>query len=138
MNFRTRLNASAPLYFHVTPFVDILLVLLAFFVLTWSVRQNEADINIALPEARNGVPQQQAPSRIILNIGADGTVNVNQKILSPPDLQRLLETLVAQNPKQVVVIRADQAAPYRDVIRVLDTCRGAKISNLGFASLPKE
>lgn len=136
MNFRARLPSSSPLYFHVTPFVDILLVLLAFFVLTWSIRTTEADIKVALPEAKNAQPETQAASRVIVNIREDGSVTVNQRTLSDEELHTLLEALAGSNARQLVVIRADEATDYRNVLRVLDICRGSKIVNIGFAASP--
>jgi len=138
MNFRGRSADSTPLTFHVTPFVDILLVLIAFFVLTWSLRQAESDINISLPKAEHGEPERTNATQVIVNIRADGEVVINQRVLDEEDFKSLLATLVEQNPNQLVVIRADQDTDYDDVLRVLDLARGQNVANIGFAALPEE
>lgn len=138
MNFRGRSADNTPLAFHVTPFVDILLVLIAFFVLTWSLRQAESDINISLPKAEHGEPERTAATQVIVNIRADGAIVVNQRELAVADFENLLATLVQSNPNQLVVIRADQKTDYDDVLRVLDLARGQNVANIGFAALPEE
>jgi len=138
MNFRGKAADSTPLVFHVTPFVDILLVLIAFFVLTWSIRQAESDINISLPKAQHGEPERTNATQVIVNIRADGQIVVNQRQLAEEDFKGLLATLVEQNPNQLVVIRADQATGYQDILRVLDLARGQNVANIGFAALPEE
>ncbi|MEO8206462.1 MAG: biopolymer transporter ExbD [Chthoniobacterales bacterium] len=138
MNFRSKSNETRPLHFHVTPFVDILLVLLAFFILTWSMRQTESDLQLTLPNAQNAKPEKAVTTQVIINIRKNGDILVNQRTLSPDALKELLAGIVEQNPKQVVTLRADQEANYKDVLQVLDICRGVKVTNIGFAALSAE
>lgn len=138
MNFRSKAQESRPLYFHVTPFVDILLVLLAFFILTWSIRLTESDLQLTLPKVQNGQPEHASATQVIVNVRKNGDIIINQRKLSPDDLKALLAGLVEQNPQQLVTIRADQEANYQNVLQVLDLCRGAKVSNIGFAALQPE
>ncbi|MEO6846187.1 MAG: biopolymer transporter ExbD [Chthoniobacterales bacterium] len=135
MNFRSK-NETKSLHFHVTPFVDILLVLLAFFILTWSVHQNESDLQLTLPKAQNAQPLKSALTQVIVNIHKGGEVIINQRTLNADALKALLSGLAEQNPHQLITIRADQDTDYKNVYQVLDICRGAKITNIGFAALP--
>ncbi|MEO6054117.1 MAG: biopolymer transporter ExbD [Chthoniobacterales bacterium] len=135
MNFRSKGHEYRPLHFHVTPFVDILLVLLAFFILTWSMRQNESDLQLKLPEAQNARPEKAVTTQVIVNIRKGGDIIINQRTLTTDDLKTLLSGLVEQNPKQLVTIRADQNTDYKNVLQVLDICRGAKVTNIGFAAM---
>lgn len=129
---------TSTLHFHVTPFVDILLVLIAFFVLTWSTRQAESDLEISLPEAKHGTPEKSIASQVIINIRKNGEIVVNQRTLTPDDLSNLLQGLVEQNPRQLVVIRADALVDYRNILSVLDICRGARVANIAFSALSQE
>jgi biopolymer transport protein ExbD len=139
MNFRRRLNENqAPLYFNVTSFVDILLVLLAFFLLSWSAMQNESDIGIKLPTASSGTPPQNIPVEVFVNVKADGSVQVNQRSLNDPQLQSLLQGLIKIDPQQLVIVRADRNAPYATVLHVLDLCRGAGVTDVGFSAIPQQ
>jgi len=129
MNFRKR--ASAPvLGFQIAPMVDILLVLLVFFIVTWNISLEEKDLEINLPSAANAEEQQSFVNQVVLNLRADGTVILNRKPLSREELSEKLNTLANLFPDQAVIIRGDANVPYREVVSILDLCREAKIWNI--------
>lgn len=124
--------------FPMAPMIDVVFLLLCFFITTQIFSQWESEINITLPTARTGETPQRLPGEIIINIQLDGTTSVNQRLLTRPELGALLNELAGLYPGQPVLIRADKQAAYEYVVRVLDLCRQADIWNIAFAtSMPE-
>jgi biopolymer transport protein ExbD len=135
MKFRNVQAGGAPLYFNVTSFVDILMVLVIFMLVSWSTARIESDVGINLPASSSSAPRNPAPAPVIINVRVDGSMAVNQKPISDEDLIQMLGRLVKLQPAQVAVVRADRAVAYERVLKVLDYCREAGITQVGFSAL---
>lgn len=133
MNFRRRSRPEPP-GFQLAPMIDIVFLLLCFFVASQLFAQWESEIDLQLPTAKTARTPQRLPGEIILNVRADGTVVVSGRTLDAEALDRLLAQLVEAYPGQPVVIRADRSTPYQHVISVIDACRRAEIWNIAFAT----
>lgn len=133
MNFRAKYKPE-PIGFQVVPMIDILFLLLIFFVTSQIYTQWEAEIDVKLPTASTAEIEQRLPGEIILNLLMDGTVIVNGRRLDETELAALLKRLVELFPGQPVLIRADKQTAYEHVIKVLDQCRQADIWNISFAA----
>ncbi len=133
MNFRSR-NASQHPGIQLAPLVDVLLLLLIFFLLTWNAARNENELDVKIPKA-SAAQEKSAPiGDVIVNVKADGSVVVNRRSLSDSDLTTLLKGLVALNPDQAVVIRGDEAGAYKHIVNVLNVCSLAGVTNVAFAT----
>jgi biopolymer transport protein ExbD len=133
MNFRGRTAPQHP-GIQLAPLVDVLLLLLIFFLLTWNAARNENELDIKVPQA-SAAKEKSAPiGDVIVNVKADGNVVVNRRTLSGPDLTSLLEGLVKLNPEQAVVIRGDEAGAYKNIVGVLNICSQAGVTNVAFAT----
>ena len=137
MNFRGK-HKPEPMGFQIAPMIDVVFLLLCFFVTSQVFTQWESEIDIALPTARTAEFNRRLPGEIILNIRTSGEVTVSGRSLSQTELAALLDRLVKLFPGQPVLIRADRETPYAHVIRVLDLCRKSEIWNISFATLPGE
>ena len=137
MRFRDKRGSQEP-GFQIAPMIDVIFLLLCFFVTSQVFSQWETEINIKLPTAETGDPPERLPGEIIINILADGETLVNQRVLDEPGLSALLQDLSAIYPGQPVLLRADKTAAYEHVIRVLDQCRLADIWNIAFATIETE
>jgi len=135
MKFQTGQVSAAPLYFNVTSFVDILMVLVIFMLVAWSTARIESDVGIQLPTSSSSAPRNPAPAPVIVNVRADGGMSVNQREISDEELIQMLGKLAQLQPGQVAVVRADRHVPYERVLKVLDYCREAGISQVGFSAL---
>jgi biopolymer transport protein ExbD len=133
MNLRSR----APLHhpgIQLAPLVDVLLLLLIFFLLTWNAARNENELDVKVPKA-SAAREKSAPiGDVIVNVKADGNVVVNRRTLSGAELTDLLKGLVQLNSEQAVVIRGDEAGAYKNIIGVLNICTQAGITNVAFAT----
>ena len=137
MNFRGKYKPD-PVGFQIIPMIDILFLLLIFFVASQIYTQWEAEVDITLPTAKTAQIAQRLPGEIILNVMRDGQVVVNGKRFDGPGLTELLRRVVQYFPNQPVLIRADRNTAYFHIIDVLDTCRRCEIWNISFATITAE
>jgi biopolymer transport protein ExbD len=118
-------NGGAISAINVTPFVDVVLVLLVILMVT-STSLVKASIGVDLPRAASA---SEAVDRTLnLVIEADGDLILDGEVV---DEQRLLETVkaaIAQEPEVRAVISADRNAPYSAVIRGIDLAKAAGLS----------
>src|SRR5215472_4499982 len=133
MNLRGR----APLHhpgIQLAPLVDVLLLLLIFFLLTWNAARNENELDVKVPKATAAREKSAPIGDVVVNVKADGNVVVNRRPLNSSELTELLKGLVQLNPEQAVVIRGDETGAYKNIISVLNTCTEAGITNVAFAT----
>lgn len=135
MNFQKKTLVPANPGVPLTPMIDVVFLLLCFFVTSQIFAQWETEIDIALPTAATGGMPQRLPGEVIINVLADGTAVVNGQSLGDRELRAMMDRLVRLFPGQPVLLRADKATAYEHVVRVLDTCRQADIWNISFATL---
>jgi biopolymer transport protein ExbD len=133
MNFRSR-SASQHPGIQLAPLVDVLLLLLIFFLLTWNAARNENELDVKIPKASAATEKSAPIGDVIVNVKADGSVVVNRRALTGPDLLSLLKKLVQLNADQAVVIRGDEAGEYKNIVNVLDICSQAGVTNVAFAT----
>ena len=121
------------------PMIDIVFLLLIFFIVTWDSKANEKEIEISLPAADEGQDPRRNIGEIIVNIRADGTIVLNKQEITAEQLTAKLATIVANyNADQAVILRGDKETSYDDIVRVLDACKKAKIWNVAFITKPNE
>ena len=137
MNFRRR-SSGQELGFQIAPMIDVVFLLLCFFIASQVFSQWETEIDIKLPTAKTGAVPNRLPGEIIINIRESGLVVVNQERLSSSELQALLGRIVSLFPHQPVVIRADKGTDYEHIVMVLDSCRQSDIWNISFATAHAE
>ena len=135
MNFAKRLPPMPGAGVQMTAMMDIVFILLFFFVATQIYAKWESEIDVTLPTAEKTSPPQRLLGEVIVNIRADGEVVMNGRVLGEEELRATMERLVSLHPGHPVLIRADRKTPYERVIRVLDLCRQADIWNISFATL---
>ena len=133
MNLRRRINLD-PIQLQLAPMIDVILFLLCFFLLTWNLARYEQDLEVKVPVARNGTPPKELPGEVIINLKSDGTVEIERRTLTLPELQDKLSAIEQVYPDQAVVLRGAENVEYKYVVKVLDACRAAKLTNIAFAT----
>jgi biopolymer transport protein ExbD len=114
--------------------VDILLVLLGFFMLTWSFARQERELDVQMPTAGETKEQRRSVGEVIINVKSDGTLVMNRRPMTPEALLSALSQVARLYPDQAVVLRGDQRVDYGTIVRTLDLCRKANIWNVAFAT----
>jgi biopolymer transport protein ExbD len=114
--------------------VDILLVLLGFFMLTWSFSRQERELDVQMPSAGEAKEQRRSVGEVIVNVKSDGTLVMNRRTMSGEELLAALKRVSSLYPDQAVVLRGDRRVDYGNIVRTLDLCRQANIWNVAFAT----
>lgn len=116
---------------NVTPFVDVMLVLLIIFMVTAPLLQQGIDVN--LPQAKGkDLPSEE---RITLVIKKDGVIYMNDKPMSMSEIKQKLTAISKLNPN--VFLKADKDVPYGFVVQVMSDIKEAGIEKLGMITEPK-
>jgi len=117
------------------PLVDVLLLLLIFFLLTWNAARNENEIDIKVPKSSTAKENPTSLGPIVINVKADGSMMVNKQVKTAAELQEQLKGIVQYyGADQPVIIRGDEAGAYKNIVGVLDICTTAGITNIAFAT----
>ncbi len=117
---------------NVTPFVDVVLVLLIIFLLTAPMLLGGIDVRVPKAETRTARPEE----RITVTITQSRGVYLEN---TPTTLQRLeafLKTVRAKNPKAAVFVKADEGAPWGTAVAVMDRIKRAGIDRVGIVTEP--
>ncbi|MBO7721591.1 MAG: biopolymer transporter ExbD [Kiritimatiellae bacterium] len=133
MKLRVRTKSRAP-QLSLTSMLDVIFLLLCFFVTVSVFSQWENEISIKLPTAATSEEPDRLPGEIVVNVFKDGKVVVNGKQLPLDELQRRLARISKFYPGQPVIIRADKEVRYDTLVGVIDTCRGADVWNFSLAT----
>ena len=134
MNFRKKSGTRLP-EVQFTSLIDVVFLLLCFFITTSVFSQWEYEVDIVLPTAQSGKMPDRLPGEVIINLTREGRIVLNQQQLTPPQLRDRLIRLARFFPGQPVVLRADRQTAYESVVGVIDLCRQADIWNISFATL---
>ncbi len=120
-------DAGLNVSIEMTPLIDMVFLLLIFFLVATTFHQAEREIQIALPEANAAGPISVMLREIIVNVAADGGIIVSGQTVEPETLQSMIVEAVEANPDQKVTVRGDRDANYAAIVRVLDICKGSGI-----------
>lgn len=124
--------------FQIAPMVDVLLVLMCFFIVTWSFARKELELDVKIPVAQSAKESNPVVNQTVLNVKRDGTVVWNRKVITLADLKVRLMELSGMFPDYAIILRGDEQMVYKDLMDVMDICRQAKIWNVAFATASLE
>ena len=134
MNFRPRAKDEPEI--NLIPFIDVLLVILIFLMLT-TTYSKFTELQLTLPVA-DAEQQRDHPKEIIVAVAADGRYAVNKAAIDAgPSLDALANALreaAKAGNDSVVIISADATAPHQAVITVMEAARRVGLSHITFAT----
>ena len=133
MRFSQRNRSKAPAL-ALTSMLDVIFLLLCFFVTVSVFSQWESEISIKLPNAKTAEAPERLPGEIIVNLAKDGAISVNSVRLSLEELGARLARVAKFYPGQPVIIRADKEVRYETLVKLIDTCRASDIWNFSLAT----
>ncbi|MFZ0810276.1 MAG: TonB system transport protein ExbD [Bradyrhizobium sp.] len=105
---------------NVTPFIDVILVLLIIFMVAAPL--STVDLPIDLPSS-TATPQKKPDKPVYVSIKPDLTLAIGEKPVKRTDLISTLNAAADANPERLVLLRADRAVPYGDLMDVLELLR---------------
>ena len=133
MNFRPR-RSEAP-EINLIPFIDVLLVILIFLMLT-TTYSKFTELELTLPTA--DTPQMRdRPREVIISIAADGRYAVDKTALEDRSVEAIASALVGAAPagaESIVIISADASAPHQSVVSAMEAARRAGLTQITFAT----
>lgn len=138
MKFRDY-HSQATADLELAPMIDVVFLLLIFFVTAWASSTNERDMTISVPAAeQNAKNPNKDPYEIIINVTKDGTVKLNNGVVQLDDLLGRLQAIQTINPNQSVILRGDALAEFQHIINVMDVIKKAGIWNVAFSTVRPE
>lgn len=133
MRFAPETGSKAPAL-ALTSMLDVIFLLLCFFVTVSVFSQWESEISITLPSAKTAEEPGRLPGEIIVNLDKEGAIKVNGAPLSLADLEDRLSRISKFYPGQQVIIRADKETKYDNLVKVVDACRAGNVWNFSLAT----
>ena len=138
MKFLRRNQAEEPV-FQLAPMIDVIFLLLIFFVTTSLLGEIEAQIQVSLPVAKNVEAPGSPPRQLVVNVKLDDTMWINNREVKTLDeLQAILHSVVEADPGVAVIIRGDTASTHGRVIHIMDRARAEGIRDIRFPVLKEE
>ncbi len=111
-----------------TPLIDIVFLLLIFFLVATRFSEEEREMDVQLPDASEAKPLTSKPRELFINIDERGRYYVTGKIVTIEELDPILKAAWVNNPGRAsVVIRADRRVTWQHVVRAMNACNRAKI-----------
>jgi biopolymer transport protein ExbD len=123
-----------PAAMQLAPMIDIVFLLLIFFIVTWQFSRSETEMKISVPSSQEGADPKRVLGEIIVNVRATGEVVVEGQVMSQAQLKQKLSAIAKQHQNQPVRLRGDSKAEYQTIVEVIDTCQKAGIWNISFAT----
>jgi len=119
-----------------TPVIDMVFLLLIFFLVATTFQQTEREMKIALPAAEASGPISMALREIVVNVDGSGAIFVAGRQITEEDLRTMVTEAIRANPDQKVSVRGDRTTAYGTVARVLDICKGAGVDQPFLDTIP--
>jgi biopolymer transport protein TolR len=120
---------------NVTPFVDVMLVLLVIFMVTAPMMQEGIDVN--LPQAQGkSLPSKE--KRITISITKENEIYLNERKVEFSLLEDTLKKIYQNRSDREIYLRADQTVPYGFVVKTMGAIKSAGIEQLGMITVPLE
>ena len=123
MKFQTREPESAA--FPLAPMIDVVFLLLIFFIATMQFSQSERELNVSVPVAEEGADAHQTVGEIIVNVRESGEVLVDNAVMTQEQLFAKLTRIAAVHKNQAIRIRGDGKVEYQKIVEVIDVCQKA-------------
>jgi biopolymer transport protein ExbD len=118
---------------NLTSMIDVLMLLIIFFMVGTKFIENERQIELKLPQVQGQGAITAAPEKKVVNVYQDGEITLNHKSVTIEQLTAQLAAARSQYRALGVMVRGDGAASFQSVAKVLNACKQAGIADLAIA-----
>lgn len=120
----------------ITPLVDVVFLLLIFFLVATKFDEEESALDLQLPQATEATPIWSEPQSLVVNVSRQGDFFVSGQKLTRAEMESVLQKAwVHPLEDSSVVIRGDERAPFGAIVAVADLCRKL---NLNYSTITRE
>ena len=135
MHFRRARNRSEEVFINLTPLIDVVFLLLIFFMVTTTFATIRYGMRVDLPTTTT--PQEKIEQNIVVSINKDGKIYLGKKWVSEKQLVSLLSQEIKKKGT-LVIVNADRNVTHGEVVRVMDLAKKAGAQKLGILTTPEK
>ncbi len=135
---RMRRRMVEPEEFQMAPMIDMVFLLLVFFMTVSNLAQAEKRIRLDLPESVEADVPKELADRTAISVKADGSVFMGARPTTVEDLPGRIEPLVAETPDLRIQVRADRTTPFEEIRKILQACARAGAYNVIYSTYQSE
>ena len=118
--------------------VDILFLLLIFFMSTYSMREQELMVDIGLPASESAEPETNEAQKVVVSFDEDGRVFLGERLVPIAELPGEMAKLAEINPDMPVILRGDRAAAYGLQMQIIDAANAAGLTDVRLSAVREE
>jgi biopolymer transport protein TolR len=119
---------------NITPYIDILLVLLIIFMTVTPLKQHEHPVRVPQP-APASQPKEVKPDSVIVDMDLDHSIKLNQQPITLSELETTLTEVFRRRAVKNLFIRGDAALPYGDVFVLLDIAKRSGVGDIALLEM---
>jgi biopolymer transport protein ExbD len=132
------LSDSADTVVQMGPLIDVVFLLLIFFLVTATLKKAHKDLEIQLPHSTSAIETKSQPQTIIIEVTKDGHIYLDKDPMTQQLLHKRLREAARLNPHRSIRIDADARASNYHVLHVMDICQYEGFNRVGLRSRDKD
>lgn len=136
MKIKTK-DPAAELALNLAPMIDVVFLLLIFFMVATTFAKKEKQMDLDLPTAESGEIAAEEMDEIIVNVAGDGTISIEGEVVNRERMSQIFGRAAAANPETPVTIRGDRTVQLQVATDVMDACRLAGLKDFGIMTLDR-
>ena len=126
-----RMRETAQSEVNMTPMLDVVFIMLIFFIVTASFVK-EAGVDVIRPPAKTSISKDKG--NILIAITENGQIWIDRRQVDPRSLRANIERLHGENPQGAIVIQADQKSQNHLLVQVMDAAKAAGVNEIAIAT----
>jgi len=128
-----KLNQDDAPTLNLTPMIDIVFLLIIFFMVGTKFTEIEQQLELSVPQISDGATEVLEPEQCVVAVFHNGTVALDDSMMSLAELETSLIERMHNGRELYVIIRGDAQGAFQNVADVLSACRRAGVSDLGIS-----
>jgi len=128
-----KLNSAEEPTLNLTPMIDIVFLLIIFFMVGTKFTEIEQELEVSIPQIASGATIVTETQQCVIAVFHDGRVSVDDDVIEIHELEKNLHQRVSDGADLHVIIRGDAEGAFQNVANVLSACRRAGVNDLGIS-----